>query len=144
MRGFDGGKKVKGRKRHILVDMSGRVIGRLVGSAREHDSVAAVELFAQAANRDWERLWKVYGDSAYGGERLRREAEKVGLELEIVKRKEGVKGFVVAAKRWVVERTIAWLSRCRRLAKDYEHLPSSSEAWIDVASIQRLLRGLAG
>lgn len=128
VRGFDAGKLIKGRKRHLLVDTLGLVLLVLVLRANIQDRDGARQLLPRA-QQEFPRLKKVWADGAYAGE-LVKEARKDGLDLEIVKRSDDIKGFVVLPRRWVVERTNAWVSHHRRLSKDYEVLEKTSEAWI--------------
>ena len=98
----------------------------------------------QTARESYPTLARVFADGGYAGKKLEAAiAHITDLALEIVKRPEGVKGFVLVAKRWVVERTFAWLNRCRRLAKDWELSIASSEAWLLIASIRRSTRRIA-
>jgi transposase len=127
--GYDGGKKIKGRKRHIVVDTLGLILAVMVISASTGDRHAAQDLLAQATRRH-HRLRRVWADSGYTGMLVGWCAAMPNLILTIIRRSDGEKGFVVLPKRWIVERTFAWLTRSRRLARDYERLPASSEAMI--------------
>ena len=143
--GYDGGKNVKGRKRHLLVDATGLLIAVLVTSAAVGDGAAAMELFARAGRPGASFFGKVWADGAYGKYRL---PERFALaypdsDLEIVRRREDDEGFVVQARRWVVERTIAWVNRFRRNSKDYEREVWSSEARIKGSMIQNMLNKLS-
>lgn len=143
-RGFDAGKQIFGRKRHILVDTLGLLLLVVVHSAGTQDRDGARAVLAPLANR-FSRLRKIWADSIYNGgiaEWVRDLRRRNRIELEIVKRPEGVKGFLVLARRWVVERTFAWLSFHRRLSKDYEYLPETSEAFIRIAMIRLMLARL--
>lgn len=137
-RGYDAGKKIKGRKRHIVVDTRGLLLVAVVHTARLQDRDGAELVFAEAAARS-PSLRKLWADQGYRGELEEAVRQGYDFELEIVGREPGQKGFAVLPRRWVVERTIAWLNRWRRLAKDYEHLNESSEAWIYLASVHLLL-----
>lgn len=143
-RGFDAGKQVYGRKRHILVDTLGLLLLVVVHSAGTQDRDGARAVLAPLARR-FSKLRKIWADSIYNGglaEWVRDLRRRNRIELEIVKRPEGVKGFLVLARRWVVERTFAWLSFNRRLSKDYEYLPETSETFIRVAMIRLMLARL--
>jgi putative transposase len=142
--GTDGGKKVRGRKRHILVDTLGLLIAVVVTAANVDDAKAAQQVFAQVRSRDFPRLEVVFADGKYHNHELRAwlGRHRRGYELEVVSRPEGERRFVPLKVRWVVERTFAWLGRYRRLSKDYEHLPSSSEAVVRMAAVHHFLRRL--
>lgn len=135
-RGIDGGKKIKGRKRHLVVDTMGLVIAVEVNAANEHDSMAAKRVLGYARG-NCDRLEKIIADGGYRGD-LRSEAEELGLDLEVVLRKD-TKKFEVLPKRWIVERTFAWFESSRRLAKDFEFLTCTSEAMIYLAMIKLML-----
>jgi putative transposase len=143
-RGFDAGKLIYGRKRHILVDTLGLLLLVVVHSASAQDRDGARTVLAPLANR-FSKLRKIWVDSIYNdgiAQWVRNLRQRNRIELEIVKRPEGVKGFLVLARRWVVERTFAWLSFHRRLSKDYEYLPETSEAFIRIAMIRLMLARL--
>jgi transposase len=143
IRGFDAGKKVKGRKRHIVVDTLGLMVGLVVHAADIQDRDGATAVLKSILKR-WPWLRHVFADGGYAGPKLRGALQKVGkFTLEIVKRTDKAKGFEVLPRRWVVERTFAWLGRCRRLAKDFERTIASAEAWVFIASIRMLTRRLA-
>jgi putative transposase len=133
---------VKGRKRHLLVDTLGLVWGLGVHSAGIQDRDGARPVLEQA-QRQCPRLEQLYADHGYAGPLEEWVATTLGWRLEIVKRPAKRPGFVVLPKRWIVERTFAWLSRFRRLAKDYEETSSSSEAWLQISMIRLMLRRLA-
>lgn len=141
--GFDAGKKVKGRKRHILTDTCGFLIFILVHAADIQDRDGAVDVLAAIRIRfPW--LRHVFADGGYAGEKLRSALVGMGKwTIEIIKRSDKAKGFEVLPRRWVVERTFAWLGRCRRLAKDWERSIASSTAWALIASIRMLTRRTA-
>jgi putative transposase len=142
--GTDGGKKVYGRKRHLLVDTLGLLIAVVVTAANVDDARAAQDIFAQVRGRDFPRLAVVFADGKYHNyaleDWLRRHRRPY--RLEVVRRPEGEKSFQPLHVRWVVERTFAWQGRYRRLSKDYEHLPESSESVVKIAAIHHMLRRL--
>jgi putative transposase len=145
-RGYDAGKQVAGRKRHLLVDVLGLVLVAVVHSAGVQDYEGARVVLAQARHR-FSRLRHIWADSIYERTGLpawvRDLRARRKLRLEVVRRREGQKGFAVLPRRWVVERTFAWLGFHRRLSKDYEALPETSEAMIYVAMIRLMLARLA-
>ena len=142
-RGFDAGKKIKGRKRHIVTDTLGHLVGWLVHPADMQDRDGAAKTLATIRSLyPW--LRHVFADGGYAGDKLRDELAGMGRwTVEIIKRSDTAKGFKVLPKRWVVERTFAWLGRCRRLAKDFETTISSATAWMLMAQIRLLTRRLA-
>ena len=141
-RGFDGGKKVKGRKRHVLVDTLGLVLAVAVTAANVSDQAGARRVFGRLQESGI-KLVKVWADGTYEGAAWKQEVkDKYGIELEITKPPEGTKGFSVVAKRWVSERTFGWGNGNRRLAKDYEATVGSSEAMFWVSQVKVLLRRL--
>ena len=143
-RGYDGGKKVKGRKHHILVDTLGNLLGVVVSAANVQDREGAMALIATLTHMVQLRLQKIWADGGYTGEKLLNWLhDQFGILLEIVKRADTLQGFLVLPKRWVVERTFAWLGRFRRLSKDYEHCTRSSEGMVYLASIHTMLKRLA-
>lgn len=143
-RGYDGGKKVNGRKRHMVVDTMGLLLAVLVTGAGVDDGAAAPDVLAKLLPEDYPRLRVIWGDSKYRNHDLRRwlEATAPGYDVEVVSRPAGSKGFVLVPKRWVSERTFAWMGRYRRLSKDYEYYTESSEAWIQVSAVHQMLRKL--
>src|SRR3954453_1348474 len=142
VKGFDAGKKVKGRKRHIVVDTLGLLIAVVVTSANVQDYHGAKPALSRAKDRS-PRLEVVWADGIYEKRWLidwvRTEC---GWELTIIKRSDKDKGFKLLPKRWVVERTFGWLGRYRRLSKDYERLLETSEAMIQMAMIHIMVRRL--
>jgi putative transposase len=143
VRGFDGGKLVKGRKRHLWVDSLGLLLAVQVTAANVQDGVAASELLHRRLWDDLPRLEVVYADSQYRTEILRAEVfDWAPFRLHVVSRPADQEGWAKLPQRWVVERTIAWLGRSRRLSKDYEYLVESSEAMIKVSMIHLMLRRL--
>ena len=143
--GYDGGKKISGRKRHILVDVMGLLLAVLVTSAAVDDGAAAPELTARLDPAAHPRLKKIWGDSKYHNHAYRRwlATNRPDWELEVKTREPGVTGFAVLPKRWVVERTFAWNGRSRRNSKDYERRTDSSESMIRVSAVHLMLRRLA-
>jgi putative transposase len=141
--GYDAGKKVKGRKLHALVDTEGLPLRIVVHSAGIQDrDGAALVLDRIRARFPWLEL--VWADGGYNARQVDAAvAAMPGLKLEIVKRTDDMKGFVVLPRRWVVERTFSWFGRNRRLAKDYENLADTLAAFVTLASIQLALRRLA-
>lgn len=144
-RGYDGGKKIKGRKRHLLVDTLGLLVAVLVTGANIDDGTAAPQLLAQISAQDFPRLQTIFGDNKYHNHALHAwlAANRPDWKVEVQSRPEGSKGFAVVRKRWVVERTNAWNGRCRRHSKDYERHTESSAAMIQVSNISLMLRRLA-
>lgn len=143
IRGFDAGKKINGRKRHIVVDTLGLMVGLVIHSAGIQDRDGAPDVLKTILKR-WPWLRHIFADGGYAGPKLRGRLKKVGkFTLEIVKRSDQANGFEALPRRWVVERTFAWLGRCRRLAKDFEKTIASSEAWIYIANIRFLTRRIA-
>jgi putative transposase len=141
--GYDAGKKVKGRKRHIVTDTLGLMLFALIHAADVQDREGAPDLIKALRYRfPW--LRHLFADSAYAGEKLQAALAGQGAwTIEIVKRPDAAKGFVLLPRRWVVERTFAWLGRCRRLANDFERTIESSTAWTIIAHIRRLTRLIA-
>ena len=136
---------MKGRKRHIFVDTLGLLLGVVVTAASVQDPDGAMPLL-EVLRHHFSRLHLLWADQAYRGDLVAwlwglRPWRKV--RLEIVKRPEGMKGFLLLPKRWIVERTFAWLARYRRLSKDYEYVTQTSEAMIRVAMIHLMIRRLA-
>jgi len=140
--GYDAGKKVKGRKRHIITDTEGFLVGAVIHTADIQDRDGAVDVLA-AIRSSFPWLRHVFADGAYAGEKLQAALEGQGeWTLEIIKRSDTAKGFVLLPRRWVVERTFAWLGRNRRLTKDFEKTLESSLAWLLMASVQLMARRL--
>ena len=142
-RGFDAGKKIKGRKRHILTDTEGNLVGLQVHAADIQDRDGAVAVIESIRDLyPW--LRHLFADGAYAGDKLAAALAPLGQwTIEIIKRSDSAKGFVLLPRRWVVERTFAWLNRNRRLAKDFEALISSAATWLIIASVKLLTRRLA-
>jgi transposase len=141
-RSFDGGKQVKGRKRQLVVDTEGNLLTVAIHAAGISDQQGA-EAVLNETHDLCPSVTHAWADQSYRGDLVEWAASEFGITIEIVHRPSEQVGFVVQARRWVVERTIAWINRCRRLSKDFERLAKNSAAWIYWASIQRLLRYLA-
>jgi putative transposase len=137
--GYDAGKKISGRKRHLLVDVMGLVLAVVVHSAGIQDRDGAKLVFDRVRKR-YKRLALVWADGGYAGKLVVWVKESCGLELAIVKRNDDLKGFHVLPRRWVVERTFGWLGRYRRMSKDYEFYPQTSETMVHVAMIHLMVR----
>lgn len=142
MRGYDAGKKIKGRKRHLVVDTLGLLLTVLVHSADIQDCHAAPAVLWRLRGR-FPRLRLIWADAGYAGTLVGWTRRMCHWVLEIVRRREDAQGFEVLPRRWVVERTLAWLGRYRRLSKDYEQLPQSSESMVLLAMINLMSRRLA-
>lgn len=142
-RGYDAGKKIKGRKRHLLTDTLGLPVGMIVHPADVQDRDGAPWLLESVSSLyPW--LRHVFADGGYAGDKLKDALKSLGdWTIEIVKRSDVAKGFVLLPRRWVVERTIAWLNRNRRLAKDVEASIESSTTWLYIASVKLMSRRLA-
>ena len=142
VRGFDGGKLITGRKRHILVDTGGLLLAVVVTAASVQDRDGA-RLLLRRMGGFCKKLRRIWVDGAYRGPLLTWVAAHFRCRLQPVLRSDQRNGFTVLPRRWVVERTLAWLSLSRRHAKDYERLPSSSEAFVYIAMIRIMVRRLA-
>lgn len=144
-RGYDGGKKINGRKRHLLVDTLGLLIAVVVTSAAIDDGVAAPQLLSKVKPIDFPRLSCIFGDSKYHNHELNNwiKTNRSDWHIEVSTRPSGSVGFVPLRKRWVVERTNAWNGRDRRNSKDYERRVESSEAMIYISNIRIMLGQLA-
>lgn len=138
-RGYDAGKNVKGRKRHIVVDTQGNMLAVVVHSAALQDRDGARCLLDSLPSMIRLRLLKIWADGGYGGSLENWCLEQAEIDLEIVRRPPDQQGFCVLPRRWVVERTFAWLDTFRRLSKDYEQTITTSQAFIYLASTRRLL-----
>jgi transposase len=142
-RGRDNAKNVDGRKRHIVVDSMGLLLAVLVTAANVDDAAAATELFERLDGQPMSRVDRMFADSKYHNHALYRwVAENQRWELVIIRRPEGSEGWVTLPVRWTVERTFAWLGKCRRLSKDRERSVLSAEAFIKLAMIQLMLNRL--
>jgi putative transposase len=144
-RGYDGGKKINGRKRHVSVDVLGLLLAVVVTSAAIDDAAAAPQVLRQLGRESYPRLAVIWADNKYHNHALNAwcaTASPGQWRLDIVRRPAGVKGFVLLPKRWVVERTFAWLGRCRRHSRDYERRTDSSESMLRVSAIHLMLKQL--
>ena len=143
--GYDGGKNINGRKRHILVDTVGLLLAVLVTTAALDDGAAAPLVVNRLDPKDYPRLEKLWGDNKYHNLNFRQwlAMNRPGWDLEVKTREPGVKGFAILPKRWVVERTFAWQGRYRRHSRDYERRTDSSESMIRISSVHLMLRRLA-
>jgi len=141
-KGYDAGKKVKGTKRHLVVDTIGLLLCLVVHPANIQDRDGAKLVLAKARGQ-FPTLRLIWADGGYAGKLVTWVQSVCGWVLEIVKRSETAKGWVLLPRRWVVERTFGWLSQCRALARDYEFHPETSEALIQIAMIHLMLRRLA-
>jgi len=141
--GFDAAKLIKGKKRHILVDKLGLVLHALVTAADVQDRDGGILLLSTLFGQ-FPFLRRLFADSAYAGPVFANGIAHVmpNLVTEIVRRRDNAKGFVVEPQRWIVERTIGWLNRCRRLAKDWENRNHNALAFLHLASIRLILRKL--
>jgi putative transposase len=140
--GYDGGKKIKGRKRHIVVDTLGLLLAVVVTAGNLDDGTYAPLVLAKLKAEQYPRLKKVFGDNKYRNKTLDRwmTEQQVSYALEIGMKPTDEPGFKPVKIRWVVEQAHACHGRCRRLSKDYERLTTSSETWIQLSAIQRMLR----
>jgi putative transposase len=144
--GYDGAKKLTGRKRHLAVDTLGLLLAVVVTSAAVDDAAAAPQVLAQLIPEKFPRLKVIWADSKYHNHELQAWVESDPLRswsIEVKKRPKEAVGFVLLPKRWVVERTHAWNGRCRRHSRDYERYTTSSEAMIKLTAIGGMLRRLA-
>jgi putative transposase len=142
-RGFDAGKRVHGRKRHIVTDTNGLLLAVRVHEANIQDVHGAVALLEHLRIK-FPKLRHVFADRIYRGNQLVMALSHCGpWTIEIVERPQGVKGFQLLPRRWVVERTFAWFGKCRRLAKDFEGSTATETAWLLVAHLRLLTRRLA-
>ena len=141
--GCDAGKKINGKKRHILVDTVGLLLHAIVHPADIQDRDGAILLLGTLFG-GYPSLKKLFADGGYQGPIFEQALKKIlpNLETEIVKRSDVADGFEVIARRWVVERTFAWFGRCRRLAKDFENRARTARAFLILASIRLMMRRL--
>lgn len=141
MYGFDGGKKIKGRKRNILVDTLGLLLEVIVTEANGSERINGLALLFES-QENLERLKLIWVDSGYQGEKFKQGVESLSSATVEVMQREG-KGFQLLARRWVVERTFAWLLQKRRLVVDSEKLPETSESLIYIAMVHLMTKRLA-
>jgi putative transposase len=137
-RGYDGGKKIKGRKHHIIVDSLGLLLAVVAHSATQHDSKAAFSVIERLKYR-FPRLKTIIADGGYRGELAENVKKAFGWSLQVVLRSDTTKKFEVLPKRWIVERTISWFEGFRRLSKDYQKIPETSETMIIIAMTKIML-----
>ena len=144
-RGYDGGKKIKGRKRHLMVDVLGLLIAVVVTCANADDGTAAPLLLVKVTVEDQPRLEVIFGDNKYRNHSLNAwmKSQRPNWKIEVESPPPGTKGFSPVRKRWVVERSNAWHGRCRRNSKDYERRPDSAEAMIKLSHIGIMMRRCA-
>ena len=144
-RGYAGGKKLKGRKRHLLVDTLGLLLAVFITGAQVDEGAAAPDLLAQVRPQDFPRLETIFGDTKDHTHALEPwvEENRPGWRIAVKSRPPGSQGFTPVRKRWVVERTKAWNGRSRRNSKDYERQPESAAAMIQISNIHLMLRNLA-
>jgi putative transposase len=149
-RGYDAGKKVTGRKRHLVVDTLGLVLMVVVTAANVQDVHGAQQVLQALFDRikhskysRWCRLKRIWADGGYRGQLIANVKSSFGWVLEIVEKLGDQVGFQVLRKRWIVERTFAWLTRSRRLSRDFERLPATTEAFVYVAMIHLMTKRLA-
>ena len=144
-RGYDGGKKIKGRKRHMLVETMGLLMTLLVTDANVDDGAAAIDLLSQISVEEFPRWTVIFGDNKYHNKALKKwmEKERPGWRIEVKSRPADSVGLTPVKKRWVIERSNAWHGRYRRNSKDYERLPESSEAMIQISHLHLMLKRLA-
>lgn len=140
--GFDGGKMVKGHKRHLLSDTVGNMLNVVVSAANVSDIAGGKRLIAKIVDT-FPTIEKIWADGSYRGGLVEWVRQTLEATLEIVEREVGQRGFKVQPKRWVIERTFAWLGNYRRLSKDYERLTRNSEGMIYLASIKTMVKRLA-
>ncbi|MGW3917544.1 IS5 family transposase [Streptomyces sp. NPDC005070] len=141
-RGYDAGKRVAGRKRHVIVDTIGLLLVVMVTTASVQDRDGAQPALSHLRDL-FESISLVWADGGYAGKLVDWATEKLRLTLEIVKRSDDARGFVVLPRRWVVERTLSWISQRRRCVRDYERLPEHHEAMVKWSMIMLIARRLA-
>ncbi|RYC27839.1 IS5 family transposase [Ciceribacter ferrooxidans] len=142
-RGYDADKKTKRRKRHILTDTEGNLVHAVIHTADIQDRDGA-PLVLRGIIRRFPWLRHVFADGGYAGDKLGDALRRMGKwTVEVIKRSDSAKGFEVLPRRWVIERTLAWLNHNRRLAKDFEQTIASATAWLYIASVQFFIRRIA-
>jgi putative transposase len=141
-RGYDGGKLITGRKRHIVVDTLGLLMAVVVTAASLDDGRGAPVVLGQLDRERFPRLKKLWGDHKYRNHILNEWLKDKPYEIEVVERPEGARGFVLLPRRWVVERTFAWLGRYRRHSRDYERRTGSSESMVRISAIHGMIKKL--
>ena len=141
-RGYDGGKLITGRKRHIVVDTLGLLMAVVVTAASLDDGRGAPAVLGQLDRERFPRLKKLWGDHKYRNHILNEWLKDKPYEIEVVERPEGARGFVLLPRRWVVERTFAWLGRYRRHSRDYERRTESSEGMVRISAIHGMIKRL--
>lgn len=141
-KGFDAGKKVKGRKRHIAVDILGLLLAVFVTAASTQDRDAFPDVL-RIAHTQSSRLALALVDGAYTGDPVAAASRETGIPVEVVSRPEGTKGFHVLEKRWIVERSLGWMNHWRQLSKEYDRTTTSSEAWIQIGFVGLMLHRLS-
>ncbi|MEW2051883.1 IS5 family transposase [Streptomyces sp. NPDC005476] len=141
-RGYDGGKKINGRRRHVITDSLGLLLMVLVAAGNVTDRQAAQVMLPQLRAR-FRKITLIWADSGYTGRLVTWAKERLRLTLQIVKRSDDMTGFVVLPRRWCVERTLGWLMRSRRLVRDFESLPASSETFVYFSMAMLMSRRLA-
>lgn len=137
-KGFDAGKKIKGIKRHIIVDTLGLILAVVIQSASVQDRDGAVDVVSKLTE-SWKRIVKIFADGGYSGQLIKTIKTKFKIELEIVKRKQ-LHTFKILPKRWIVERTFAWIDTNRRNSKNYERLNNTSVAMVHLSAIRIMLK----
>jgi transposase len=146
--GYDGAKRKKGSKIHVAVDTLGHLLALHVTPADEQDRAQVKKVAREVQKATGQSVELAFVDQGYTGEKPAADAKKQGIELEVVKLPHAKRGFVLLPRRWVVERSLAWLARCRRLAKDYERLPSTVAGLHFIAfaclMLRNLLTGMGG
>ena len=142
--GYDGGKQIKGRKRHIVVDTLGLLMAVVVTPANFDDGTHACDVLELLTPEKYPRLKVIFGDNKYNNRTLDHwmETRKVSYRIEVASKRKKGERFVPIRIRWVVERSHAWFGRCRRLSRDYDYNTSSSEARVQMAAIQQMMRRL--
>ena len=141
-RGYDGCKKIKGRKRHIITDTNGWLLSVVVHAANEHDSQTGFAVMETLQYR-FDRMQKIYADGGYRGELIENVKQKLQWDMEITLRTDKESGFKPLPRRWIIERTFSWLENFRRLAKDYEYTVSSSVAMVYLAFIMLAINNIS-